>query len=54
MVSYHVMMWREVEGVLFAEQFVVFVVLVPLNVISPIVIIVFNLYNNKDKEIIRV
>lgn len=51
--SYHVMMRREVEGVLSAQQCVVFVVHVLLSVISPIVIIVFNLYNNEDKQIVR-
>lgn len=37
------MMRREVKGVLFAKQFFVFVVLIIFNVVSSIVIIVFNL-----------
>lgn len=49
LVSYHVMMWREVKRVLFSKQLVVFVVHILLDVISPIVIIVFKLCNKKDK-----
>lgn len=53
LVSYHVMMWREVEGVFLAQQFVVFVVHILLKVISPIVIVLFNLCKNTDKQIVR-
>lgn len=43
-------MWREVEGVLFAQQLIVFVIYILLDVIRSVVIIVFNLHHNKDKE----
>lgn len=49
-VSYHIMMWREVKGVLFAQQFTVLVVHVLLIFISPVEIIVFNLCNDTDKQ----
>lgn len=48
--SYHVVMWREVKGVLSPQQFVVSVVHIFLGVISSIVIIVFNLYRNTRKQ----
>lgn len=44
------MMWGEVEGVLSAQQVTVFVVHVLLDVIRPVVIVVFNLYGKKDKR----
>lgn len=50
LVSYHFMMWREVKGVLFPQQFVVLVVRILPNVISSIVIIVFYLCNNTGKK----
>ena len=37
------MMWREVKGVLFAQEFIVFVVYILLEVVSSIIIVVFNL-----------
>ena len=43
LVSYHIMMWREVKGVLFAQEFIVFVVYILLEVVSSIIIVVFNL-----------
>lgn len=43
LLSYHVMMRREVEGVLAAQQFFVFVVHVLLSVISAVVIVIFHL-----------
>lgn len=46
-------MWREAKRVLFAQQFAVFVVHILLVVISPIVIIVFNLCNNEDTQIVK-
>lgn len=47
------MMWREVKGVFFAQELVVFVVYILLNVVGPIVIIVFNLCRNIDKQTVR-
>lgn len=47
--SYHVMMWREVKGVLFGQQFVILVVHILPVFISSVVIIVFNLCNNTNK-----
>lgn len=47
------MMGREVKGVLFAQQFVVFVVYILLNVVGSIVVIAFNLCSNTDKLIVR-
>lgn len=44
------MMRREVKGVLSAQQLVVFVVCVLLNVISTIVIIVYNLCRKRDRQ----
>lgn len=46
------MMWGEVEGILSAQQVTVSVVQVLLDVISPVVIVVFNLYRKTGKRVL--
>lgn len=48
--SYYVVMRREVEGVLSAQQLVVFVVDVLLRLVRSVIIIIFHLCKHKDKR----
>lgn len=48
--SYHVVVRREVEGVLSAQQLVVFVVDVLLRLVGSVIIVVFHLRNHKQRS----